>query len=260
MSVIRALRLACAGIGFRGGDGAVVYRNRIKSKAALNFRCRGKLARLEPASGVPDLANWLANFGARVTVTAVMIFPSERARNPAIKSAKILGTARICSGLSGNAALFRGMRAPEGRTAGIGSEERVGAGAADGLAASAVGWTTGAKMHGVSSHSNTASRQSRGTASGKMRRVIAALVVAAVVGLGPRTSAMAATGNCTMRDSALCIANPNCHWDYQGRGCSQGAPAHQDPCVVHEDSKVCDTDVTLGCRWNSEKKQCESAN
>ena len=32
------------------------------------------------------------------------------------------------------------------------------------------------------------------------------------------------------------------------------------PCAVHEDSKVCETEVALGCKWNAERNKCESAN
>ena len=68
-----------------------------------------------------------------------------------------------------------------------------------------------------------------------MRLMIVALV-AALVAMG----AGAATENCVIRDSAVCAANPNCHWDYERRGC--------------------ETDVSLGCNWNAETNKCESAN
>jgi hypothetical protein len=88
-----------------------------------------------------------------------------------------------------------------------------------------------------------------------MRLMIVALV-AALVAMG----AGAATENCVIRDSAVCAANPNCHWDYERRGCYPGPLARGNPCSVHEDSKVCETDVSLGCNWNAETNKCESAN
>ena len=81
-------------------------------------------------------------------------------------------------------------------------------------------------------------------------------LIAALVAMG----AGAATENCMIRDFAVCAANPNCHWDYERRGCYPGPLARQNPCAVHEDSKVCETDVSLGCNWNTETNKCKSAN
>jgi hypothetical protein len=44
-----------------------------------------------------------------------------------------------------------------------------------------------------------------------MRNAVSALVLAAAVSLG--TQARAAPDECSIRDSALCLANKNCHWD-----------------------------------------------
>lgn len=90
-----------------------------------------------------------------------------------------------------------------------------------------------------------------------MRRMI---VVAALVAMAASIFKIAAAENCMIRDSALCTANPNCHWDYERRGCYPGPLARENPCAVHEDSKVCETDVAIGCKWNTERNKCESAN
>jgi hypothetical protein len=75
-----------------------------------------------------------------------------------------------------------------------------------------------------------------------MRRMI---VIAALVAMGAGTFKIAAAENCMIRDSALCIANSNCHWDGERRGCYPGPLARENPCAVHEDSKVCETDVAM---------------
>jgi hypothetical protein len=94
-----------------------------------------------------------------------------------------------------------------------------------------------------------------------MRRIIVTLIAAlAVTGTGTFTFKIPAAESCTVRDSALCTANPNCHWDYERRGCYPGPLARGNPCAVHEDSKVCQTDVAIGCKWNTESNKCESAN
>ena len=91
-----------------------------------------------------------------------------------------------------------------------------------------------------------------------MRRMSVTLI-AALVALGVSAFASAAFEKCRTGDSALCAADPNCHWDYERRGCYEGAPVHEDACAAHEDPTICDTDVTIGCKWNAESKQCKSA-
>ena len=82
---------------------------------------------------------------------------------------------------------------------------------------------------------------------------------AALVAIGAGTFKIAAAENCRTGDSALCATDPNCHWDFERRGCYQGAPEPEDPCAVHGDRKICETDVAIGCRWTAEKKKCEKA-
>jgi hypothetical protein len=91
-----------------------------------------------------------------------------------------------------------------------------------------------------------------------MRLMIVALI-AALVAMGAGTFKSEAT-DCMIHDSAACTANPKCHWDYERRGCYPGPLTRQNPCAVHEDSKVCETDVSLGCNWNTETNKCESVN
>jgi hypothetical protein len=68
-----------------------------------------------------------------------------------------------------------------------------------------------------------------------------------------------AAENCMIGDAALCAANPNCHWDFQRRGCEQGPPPHEDACAAHEAKDICDGDSTIGCKWNANQGKCESA-
>lgn len=92
-----------------------------------------------------------------------------------------------------------------------------------------------------------------------MGRMIVALI-ALPVAMGAGVFKIAAAENCIIGDSALCAANPNCHWAYKLRGCYPGPLPRQDPCVVHEDRTVCDTDTSLGCKWNAEGSKCQKAN
>jgi hypothetical protein len=88
---------------------------------------------------------------------------------------------------------------------------------------------------------------------------IIAMLIAALAALAAGTVEVSALEKCRTGDSALCAADPNCHWDYERRGCYEGAPVHEDACAAHEDPAICDIDVTIGCKWNAESKQCKSA-
>jgi len=90
-----------------------------------------------------------------------------------------------------------------------------------------------------------------------MRNMVTALIVlAATLSLG--TQARAAPENCSIRDSALCLANKNCHWDGEKGGCEPGPAPYVDPCSSHEAEAICASDDTLGCKWTAEAKKCES--
>lgn len=89
-----------------------------------------------------------------------------------------------------------------------------------------------------------------------MRLMIVALP-AALVAIGAGTVESAAVENCRTGDSALCAADPSCHWDFERRGCYQGAPDPEDPCGAHGHRKICETDVAIGCKWTAEKNKCE---
>ena len=67
-----------------------------------------------------------------------------------------------------------------------------------------------------------------------------------------------ATEECSIRDSSLCVSNPNCHWEYSKRSCEAGPPPYQDGCVSHEAKEICNSDTTLGCKWSEADNKCES--
>src|SRR4029078_8773024 len=106
-----------------------------------------------------------------------------------------------------------------------------------------------------------------------MRRMIVTLsIVLAAMAIG--AGAATAAENCMIGDAALCAANPDCHWDFQRRGCEPGAPSHADARAArcnagprrrgvawpaHEGKDICNGDTTIGCKWNADKGKCESA-
>ena len=92
-----------------------------------------------------------------------------------------------------------------------------------------------------------------------MRRMSTTLITALAVLAAGTFAAAAAVENCRTGDSAICLSDPNCHWDYERRGCYEGAPKQEDACAAHSHQETCDTDLTLGCKWNAESKQCKSA-
>jgi hypothetical protein len=84
--------------------------------------------------------------------------------------------------------------------------------------------------------------------------ILAAATLAAMSGAG-----LSAEGvKCSIRDSAMCLAEPGCHYDVNRRGCYEGPLPGQDACAAHEDESICVTDVSLGCKWDAEKKKCAS--
>jgi hypothetical protein len=84
--------------------------------------------------------------------------------------------------------------------------------------------------------------------------VLITMPVAIAVG----ACAAAAAENCMIGDSALCLADANCHWDGQKRGCFPGPAPAQDACAAHGDEAICDSDAALGCAWAAERKKCET--
>ena len=91
-----------------------------------------------------------------------------------------------------------------------------------------------------------------------MRRTIVTVSIA-LVAMAIGASAAKAAENCMIGDSALCAADPNCHWDFQRRGCEQGPPQHEDACAAHGGKDICNADTTIGCKWNADKEECQSA-
>lgn len=90
-----------------------------------------------------------------------------------------------------------------------------------------------------------------------MSRLVVALI-ALPVALGAGTFKAASAEQCMTGDSAICLADPNCHWDGEKRGCYPGAGPKQDACASHGDQAICDMDVSLGCQWSAETSTCES--
>ena len=66
-------------------------------------------------------------------------------------------------------------------------------------------------------------------------------------------SSRAADDTCfKISDSAMCLAaSPRCHWVGEERDCLDGPPPPQDACRAHGDKSICDSDATLGCRWDA---------
>jgi hypothetical protein len=67
----------------------------------------------------------------------------------------------------------------------------------------------------------------------------------------------AAAVECAIGDSAMCLADPNCHWDGEKRGCYPGPLPKVDVCLVHEAKAICNTS-SLGCQWSDATNKCES--
>ena len=44
-------------------------------------------------------------------------------------------------------------------------------------------------------------------------------------------------------DAALCLADPNCHWDGSRRGCYPGPAPFKDACAAHEAKAICDVSI-----------------
>jgi hypothetical protein len=85
--------------------------------------------------------------------------------------------------------------------------------------------------------------------------MVALIAVALALSLG--TYASAAPEDCMIGDAALCLADPNCHWDGEKRGCYPGPLPKKNICIVHEDKAICDTS-SLGCKWSDATNTCES--
>ena len=89
-------------------------------------------------------------------------------------------------------------------------------------------------------------------------RAIVAVFIASAFALGASIVGTVAAEKCMIGDAALCLANPDCHWDSNARGCYPGPAEHQDACAVHGDQTICDLDTTLGCKWSASENKCET--
>jgi hypothetical protein len=70
-------------------------------------------------------------------------------------------------------------------------------------------------------------------------------------------AAKSSAEDCMIGDSALCLADPKCHWDGSRRGCYPGPAPLSDACAAHEDKAICAIS-SLGCQWSDTAKKCES--
>jgi hypothetical protein len=89
---------------------------------------------------------------------------------------------------------------------------------------------------------------------GKMKLAVFVLTALSLVSSAPALGLT--VKGCSTSDSAICLSLPNCHWDVNRRGCYEGPPETADGCASHESESVCNSDKTLGCAWNAEKKSC----
>lgn len=89
-----------------------------------------------------------------------------------------------------------------------------------------------------------------------MRSLIVALI-AAPVAMAACSFKGKAAEPCMIGDSALCLADPKCHWDGERRGCYPGPAPFKDACAAHEVKAICDTS-SLGCQWSDANKKCEA--
>jgi hypothetical protein len=91
-----------------------------------------------------------------------------------------------------------------------------------------------------------------------MRGLLVGLIAGLAV-LVASTVAGSALEDCRTGDSAICLGDSKCHWDYERRGCYAGPPERSaDACAAHGDKGICESDVTLGCKWSAANK-CESS-
>jgi hypothetical protein len=89
-----------------------------------------------------------------------------------------------------------------------------------------------------------------------MRNVTFALI-AACIALTAASLPSSAAEECMIGDAALCLADSNCHWDADKRGCFPGPAAYRDRCAAHQDKTICATS-SLGCQWSESADKCES--
>jgi hypothetical protein len=88
--------------------------------------------------------------------------------------------------------------------------------------------------------------------------MIAALIVVPLALPGDGRADSAPERCSAIRDSAICAGRSDCYYDVNGRGCLQGARPYEDACAAHSDKAVCDTDISLGCKWDGAKNACAS--
>ena len=61
-----------------------------------------------------------------------------------------------------------------------------------------------------------------------------------------------------IRDSAQCVAEPNCWYDAaNNKGCLPGPRPDEDRCAVHSSESTCNTS-SFGCAWDGSAEKCAS--
>lgn len=95
-----------------------------------------------------------------------------------------------------------------------------------------------------------------------MRNAFMALFVLLLIlafALAVESGSVRAADDCTkIRDSAMCLAAPDCHWSGEERSCAPGPMEYVDPCTVHSEKAVCESDSRLRCSWTA-KQVCVEA-
>lgn len=60
----------------------------------------------------------------------------------------------------------------------------------------------------------------------------------------------------SIRDSAMCLAEPTCWYDAANhKGCQEGPRPEEDRCAVHSSEGICNTS-SFGCTWNAADSKC----
>lgn len=83
--------------------------------------------------------------------------------------------------------------------------------------------------------------------------LLALSILAPAAAAEPDAEAMRCTA---IRDSAMCVARPDCWYDaINGKGCLKGPRPAEDACTVHGSQSICNAS-TLGCTWNTSNNTC----
>lgn len=92
-----------------------------------------------------------------------------------------------------------------------------------------------------------------------MRPIIATFFLAMLALTVGGTATFAEKVRCeAIRDSAMCVSEPDCWYDAAGnQGCLPGPRPDEDRCAVHGSESICNTS-SFGCAWNAADNTCAS--